>query len=1578
MKKLLLSIILSISFLGLNLNNYILTTNNVSAESCVDYFMGNGYPQENAEYQCNSAPPALTGWCDGTGSNIVYNTMPWSSRWYYINSDNWISLGDVWSCFNEGGCGNNNSIDINCVQNTITDNRLKESNFITGRKCINNCSGNDILHSYTEGTPNPNQPKYNLNITNSVNIGDKIRVLVHLHNNATANQYETDDTKIVLNWNETTKIINSTILYSTDNGNSYQTKNSNNLAVNLANNTKLVPVSLSRLNASGAASTYEVSNLTPNGNDFVVDQDNKTLTYDIGSHNSCFYHRKFIYIDFDVIEVANPSFTINKDSMPAPSTDVLPGSNLEYSITVHNDGNVNISNLLVSDKLDGNLDYLSGGTYNQPEHKVSLDFGSLAINETKSKIIQVKIKDSAVGNNICNYASNVSGIGTANGEPVDSELLYNVCHNLFPPLESSFFVDKTSPTAGEEVQPSEPIQYTITVTNDGDTNINELTVTDKLDDNVQYISGGDSYNQNTHTVNLDFDVVGPGQTDSQNINVKVVQNPVGDNLCNYGYNVEATGYSPSGEELIDNPDGDICHYLQSTPLEDSFVINKSATPNINEVLEPGDNIVYTLEVYNDGETNLTNVTATDILDSNVSFVSPVNGNSGITHDGSPFGGTVSVYFDSLPVGETINKAFIVKVVDNPDDTRVCNNGFNVNASATTPNGVEITDHLDVNICHDLDLPTPHYKISKIDGFSDGEVYQIGQEFDYTINIQNISNTLIPQIIATDTLPIDIEWVDSNNDPNISYNESTRTVTITFLNIEQQHTSKSFKVRVSDTATPCAEICNTVTSSFDGSGNGIGINPIGDEPSPILNHVSGGGGFLDQISDFGANLWNSITNFTSNLFSSIIEITTAAEQPDDPIANDPTTDEFCRPVFCNGSELNLTKSSDPVNGAHVLNGNEITYFIKVSNPLTEALNNIIIQDQLEENLIYSGSDFEEVTNQGNSVSLNFGNIAPLSDKELSFRATVVTSGEEPVEICNFATYDTGNSMMPSNEVCHPYGEPVCGNGIVEPPEQCDPPQEGVCNADCTTPGGGGGGETSPTIDVCTERNNGSLSCMGKTPDRSNPYLWQFWKDCLDEKEGIPNYENICLHEWADEAGFTAMGFCAIDSDCEKITPPGDGCIVGGCSILEGRIEKKLVKPHVAANKNAEYNVIVWLKNTTTQPVTIQLTDLKVYDLSVPTESGWIWKRDLGQALENWSLVSDDNGINYFHFNNSESILLQPGVETEISRNLSYSMNTALTINSDTAQVKNVVFAAMKFRAPYYSLSNGFIKGQTQSWNLRLNEISGMNQSQELCDENGVPLPNFFYGATSTYGDTAIVEIDRPYIEVRKGADLGISKYNELVNPFGGYLNKSDLTGDSLNIKSSGEKIDNFDESSDYLFDTFRDNLINKTTTLGGKTFTTTDDNSNVWFYDGGNGPVVINNSSLDLSTPMTFVISNTNLIIENNFVLNNSFASFIVENGNIIIDKDVSNIEGIFIAKDDNSKIISRNNEESSVQLEISGAIMGDALNLLQNRTYIGNLNNTPFILEPSIKINYDVRLLNGTPPALEEFLGEGSVWGQEY
>lgn len=1632
-------------------------------------------------------PNPPQGFCDGTGSVITYNTMPWSSEWHYLRTGDWISDDEATAagCSIEndtsGNCEGEQTENNNCMLNNL--NVTPEEDFIAGRKCSgSSCSDNDPIHAYDEGGT---YPTYDFSISESISAGDRIRVLVYVHNTAEEGLYPTTDTKVNLNWNETTETISSHISYKVPGSSVYQNSTTSTLNLpNLGTNLKLTPLRLSRLNYIAGDPGYHEYNPSLSTTNFIIDEENKTATYTMGQHYSSYANRKYVYIDFDVTEEVVPSFTIQKSSTPPAGTPLDPGDQITYTVTVENTGNTDLFFVKVHDELDSSLSFISGDTgvssFGGPV--VFLDFETLSVGEVSSLNFIVQVDDPIASGvvEVCNNPSQISSdasypsgapwisgdyltdnichpinvitnpsfnvvksvvtppttdtveagdqityrvtvnnngdvpltnitvldtlesnlvwfsgdagvshsgatpdivsifipgplaAGTSisrdftvsiinplpqgitevcndltsahsddpNNQNVIGSVTGNICHHINVITNPSFTVEKLSdPNPGTEIFPGGTITYEIVVHNDGDGDLTNVNIEDPLNSNLIFISGDGGV---THTgsspggtVNIHFDSLPNGDEYTKFFTVQVVNPLIVDSpqVCNaigQGPTAEdANGNTVIGYDITNGNGSPICHPVDDD--EPSFTVEKSSTPPAGQMLSPGEEFTYTLTVTNTGDVDLTNVIVFDSLSNQLNFVS---GPTGVSHDGSTAGGVVTVNFPGTltsPNG-TLTATFTVKVINNPVSNQVCNSLDTDDTSATDPEGNDINGAVSGEPCHPINDIEPEYVIHKTDTLLEGAVYNIGDEFEYIITVENTGGIDIPYVVATDELSDDLEYVGPFDDLTINYDPTTHTVTMSFYDVSvATGQQKTFQVRVLESATACEDLCNTVNSEITDAPIRIGV----DEPvlgGPAISKTKPDN-IIDTISNWTSKTWESVKKIAKKLFTAaigqdIIQNKIAKPTPkialDNLIAIDPgdDTNTFCRPIYC-PQGLNIEKASSPVPGTNVQANGIITYSITVSNPSEETMTNVLVIDDLEENLTFVETDAPDVVveNPANSghIELNFGDIAPLDNETLSFDVQVSENVVNGDQVCNIATYEDadGNSYS-TEEICHPIGS---GGG-----------------------GGGGGGGDNVIIGSCSTWPNGTGYCQDYMVDTSG----DDWDDCMLANN---NDEDFCAEEWADANGL--YNGCDSNDDCQIIVnlPDPENCYVGGCPALEGRIEKTAVDSHVAVNENADYNVKIWLTNKSSE--TIKLSELKVYDLSVPADSGWIWNHVLtDEANENWEFVPQENGINYFEFRRPELITISPLTSreggVEVSRNLTYAMDTALTINSDTSQVKNVVFATMKF------ITDAGTENEI-SWNLRLSD------NPYLCDANGRPLAEFFAGANSTLGSTSTVTIDRPFVEVRTGSDLGVKNYSSSKNPFGGY-NQGKNGGDRIELEEN-------------LFESFLDeenpaNLGSEMDPVFGK-FKTTADNSNVWFYNGTD-PIKIDHN-LNITTPMTFVIQNADLEIDGNFNLNPKFAAFVVQGDNdIIIAPNVTDIQGIFIAESGEIK-----SSKTESQLRISGSLMGDATNLLQNRIYIGKEVDGGWDLQPSVKINYDIRLLENTPPGLEAFLGEGSAWGQE-
>lgn len=130
---------------------------------------------------------------------------------------------------------------------------------------------------------------------------------------------------------------------------------------------------------------------------------------------------------------------------------------------------------------------------------------------------------------------------------------------------------------------------------------------------------------------------------------------------------------------------------------------------------------------------------------------------------------------------------------------------------------------------------------------------------------------------------------------------------------------------------------------------------------------------------------------------------------------------------------------------------------------------------------------------------------------------------------------------------------------------------------------------------------------------------------------------------------------------------------------------------------------------------------------------------------------------------------------------------------------------------------------------------------------------------------------------------------------------------------------------------------------------------------------------------TYIVKNGNLHIKSNIIYgttnydgkpkNIPSAAFIVINGDIIIDNDVTQIDGILMAvkyaDSKNGQVMNPPGaDETENKLVINGSLIGDVFDLFASRIGIGD----PTSDEGSVTIRHDARILLNTPPGLGELI----------
>ena len=182
------------------------------------------------------------------------------------------------------------------------------------------------------------------------------------------------------------------------------------------------------------------------------------------------------------VEEPNPSLTVTKTAMgEAPEDGYKPGDTVTYQVVVKNDGNLTLTNVVVTDERE-NAAFTTVEDANFEFDGNTVTIGEMLPNATYTFKVTYEVTEGdilAEGDTLVNMV-NVTGDGPDEWDPdtVDDEEDVPV-----EPPEASLAVDKTSDAEeGEEYRAGDTINYTITVTNTGNVTVTGITLQDTLVD----------------------------------------------------------------------------------------------------------------------------------------------------------------------------------------------------------------------------------------------------------------------------------------------------------------------------------------------------------------------------------------------------------------------------------------------------------------------------------------------------------------------------------------------------------------------------------------------------------------------------------------------------------------------------------------------------------------------------------------------------------------------------------------------------------------------------------------------------------------------------------------------------------------------------------------------------------------------------------------------------------------------------------------------------------------------------------------------------------------------------------------
>ena len=348
--------------------------------------------------------------------------------------------------------------------------------------------------------------------------------------------------------------------------------------------------------------------------------------------NSLVVGNKTSAVDVDVPEIIPSKDADNK----YPNF----GDSIDYTITVNNIGKADAKHVVVVDRLDKGLKYVSSshnGVYDEASHTVTWVV-DIAAGSSLDLTVTAFAEEYGVLTNIVSVGDKSASVDV------------NV-----PEIIPNKTADIENPNFGDNVT------YTVTVTNDGNADAKAVVVRDVLGKDLKFVSATGTYtfDEATNTITWTVDV-DAGKTETFTVVATVI---------NYG---NVTNSLVVGNKTFNKN----VTVPEITP--DKTVDNEN--PNF------GDNLTYTITVKNEGNGNATDVIIVDTLGKGLEYVSSTGNYDNKTN-------TITWKVD-LASGETKTFTVVAKIIGYTDVTNEVTVGNKT--AAVTVNIPEIIPAKDVN------------------------------------------------------------------------------------------------------------------------------------------------------------------------------------------------------------------------------------------------------------------------------------------------------------------------------------------------------------------------------------------------------------------------------------------------------------------------------------------------------------------------------------------------------------------------------------------------------------------------------------------------------------------------------------------------------------------------------------------------------------------------------------------------------------------------------------------------------------------------------------------------------------------
>jgi len=314
------------------------------------------------------------------------------------------------------------------------------------------------------------------------------------------------------------------------------------------------------------------------------------------------YHNETFYVEH-APDLSQTHKEVNK-------TVAHPGDGLTFTIYYSNTGNMDATNVVITDVIDSNLESINpiGGTYYSSNRTIVWHVGGVAAGDSGSVSFTAIIKTPlADGTHIKNNAT----IDSDQTEPYTTNDTDTIITSAPDLSQTHKEVNKTV------AHPGDGLTFTIYYSNTGNMDATNVVITDVIDSNLESINpiGGTYYSSNRTIV---WHVGGVAAGDSGSVSfTAIIKTPLAD-----GTHIKnnATIDSDQTEPYTTNDTDTITIFPVVVIIKDDY----------GDEIAAGSNNTYHIIIRNKAEIAITNVIITDILPDDVAYISSVEEPSCIT------------------------------------------------------------------------------------------------------------------------------------------------------------------------------------------------------------------------------------------------------------------------------------------------------------------------------------------------------------------------------------------------------------------------------------------------------------------------------------------------------------------------------------------------------------------------------------------------------------------------------------------------------------------------------------------------------------------------------------------------------------------------------------------------------------------------------------------------------------------------------------------------------------------------------------------------------------------------------------